>query len=498
MEKILYKDIVKEANEKAEEYHLYHNRLHNDFLRNKSRIANAPPKQVKRPPQWDQNRLHNPFYVRKHAKQIARSVSRKILDGDYAPQPPFIREIPKKGGGIRLINVYQLPDSAVSDRFYHNLIDKNRHRFSSLSYAYRNDRNVHFAIQDIALELRTSPRFFVAEFDFSNFFGSINHEYLFEQIFENGFVVSSKEIEIIKAFLKPFSPKGIPQGTSISLFLANMVCWQLDRKLEDEGLRFARYADDTIVWSPSYDKICRAFEIINAFSRSSGIGINFEKSEGISLLKKAGMPTEFSSAKSSIDFLGYKISVDRVSIKERSVLKIKKQISYLLFRNLIQPMQGSAFRNLPANDEDKDFLRAIRQIRRYLYGNLTEGTLNRILNGQYKRLSFKGLMSFYPLLDDEEQLRGLDKWMISTILKTLHKRLIKLHKQGFRKITTKDFPFNCISSNIIEQCKNKITSGGRGTYQIPSFLRIFRVIKLGLQNEGIEWVMNPNSNYGYD
>ncbi len=500
MEKILLDDILYEAKQKASEYQLYHNYLQIEFERNQKRIKNAPPKQVKTPPQWTVSRLHNPFYVIRHAKQIAKSLSKKILNGTFSPSVPYERKIPKKGGGFRTVSIYQLPDSAVSDRFYHNLIAKNKHRFSSLSYAYRNDRNVHFAIQDVAIEFRSSPRFYIAEFDFSDFFGSINHSYIFYQMKENGFLISPKEEEIIRAFLFPFNGRGIPQGTSISLFLANMICWRLDRKFEEEGLRFARYADDTVVWSKEYGKIGKAFEIINEFSKEAGIGINFNKSDGISLLQKEKMPAEFKNSKTFIEFLGYRISLDNVGIKDKAVVKIKKQISYLLYRNLIQPMQGVPFRgmNFPANDHDKDFLRAIRQIRRYLYGNLTEGVLQRVINGQYQRLLFKGLMSFYPLLDDEEQLRDLDRWMISTILNALRKRRKLFGQHGYKKIDQTIFPFNCTDKTVVPICLGKKAPNGKGTYQIPSFLRIYRVIKLGLQNEGIEWVMNPNSSpYDY-
>lgn len=496
MEKLLLGDILNEARQKASEYQLYHNYLQIGFERNKKRIKSAPPKQVKTPEQWAESRLHNPFYVIKHTKQIAKSLSKKILNGTFSPNKPYERRIRKKGGGFRTVSIYQFPDSAVSDRFYHNLIAKNKHRFSSHSYAYRNDRNVHFAIQDVAIEFRLSPRFYIAEFDFSDFFGSIDHSYIFNQMKENGFLMCPKEEEIIRAFLLPSNGKGIPQGTSISLFLANMVCWKLDRKFEDEGLRFARYADDTIIWSKDYGKIGKAFSIINDFSSEAGIDINFNKSDGISLLQKEKMPAELKNTKTFIEFLGYRISLDGVGIKEKSIVKIKKQISYLLYRNLIQPIKGANFGgiNLPENDHDKDFLRAIRQIRRYLYGNLTEGVLQRVLNGQYQRLLFKGLMSFYPLLDDEEQLRKLDSWMISTILNVLRKRRVLFATHGLNNINQTIFPFNCTFKTIVLVCLEKEAPNKKGTYQIPSFLRIYRVIKLGLQNEGIEWVMHPNSN----
>ncbi len=58
------------------------------------------------------------------------------------------------------------------------------------------------------------------------------------------------------------------------------------------------------------------------------------------------------------------------------------------------------------------------QIRRYLYGNLNETVLKKYLNGAYKRLTFKGIMSFYPLIDDKNQLHELDYHSI--VLQTLN------------------------------------------------------------------------------
>lgn len=498
MERTILYDIKREAEEKAIDYQLYHNYLHLDFQRNCRRINDAPPKVVKTLEEWDSDKKFNPFYVLKNREKIAKSISRKLLNQTYEPNPPYVKEIPKKGGGKRTISVYQIPDSAVSDRFYYNLLGKNKHRFSSLSYAYRNDRNVHFAIQDIAHELTSTPRIYVAEFDFSDFFGSINHDYLFRQLEQNSFLVSDLEMHVIKAFLRPFE-KGIPLGTSISLFLANIACWNLDRKFEDAGIRFARYADDTIIWSRHYSKISSAFDIIMDFSKETGIKLNYKKSDGISLLQKTGLKSELHNSKDFVEFLGYRISCENVGIKDDSILKIKKQVSYLLYRNLIQPIRTRPFKamNLPANDMDKDFITALMQIRRYLYGNMTEITLKKYLNGTYKRLSFKGIMSFYPLVTDEKQMIELDKWLISTIMNVLNKRkrLLLNHLPNFN---TNQFPFNCDKDNLIEKCKTTLVYGKKGLIELPSFMRIYKALKMGVTNEGIEKVMHPNSNMYYD
>lgn len=239
LEEYLVKVIEEESDKLILRYHAYHNALHHEHLRNKKRISNPPSKIIKTPDYWLEDKKFNPFYVKKKSKSIARSVAKKISEQTYVPFPPHIKKIPKPSGGFRTISVYQIPDAAVSRIYYNRLLAKNKHRFSSFSYAYRNDRNVHFAIQDIWLDISGDARSFIAEFDFSDFFGSISHDYLKAQYDSNGFFISDEERYVINSFLQG-REVGIPQGTSISLFLANLICWQLDLKFERAGLKFAR------------------------------------------------------------------------------------------------------------------------------------------------------------------------------------------------------------------------------------------------------------------
>lgn len=495
MENIIKKYIVTEAKKHSERYHSYHNSLQIEYERNKKRFGNSAKKIVKKPEVWSIDKKFNPFYVLKHSDQIAKSIANKLKNGTYKPRDPHFIEIPKKNGKLRRVAVYQIPDAAVSNYLYSRLLNKNKHRLSPLSYAYRNDRNVHFAIQDIGLELKDNSRIFISEFDFSDFFGSINHQYLFDQLDLNGFMVSDFEKQIIHSFLGK-SERGIPQGTSISLFLANLVCWKLDRMLEEEGIRFARYADDTVVWSKSYSKICKSFDIISKFSKEAGIEINADKSDGISLMVKPGMPSELNSTKEYVEFLGYKLSLDNISIKEDSARKIKKQIGYILYKNLIKPVKAYKLKSIivPSNNEDPAFVTAMMQIRRYLYGNLSEEKLNGYLNGKYKRMRFKGIMSFYPLIDDEKQLKELDGWLVSTIYNSLKLREKLFHSKGLLSISN-NFPFNLTYENILQKCRTMQYKGRHGLYSIPSFLRIYSAIKKGIWQNGIEVTMNGKSNY---
>ncbi len=498
MEKILLKDISRQAIQIKERYEQYHNNIEKWYQKNLLNYTTPPIKNINVPNEWTKDNKYNPFYVLKRNKQIAKSISKKILDGTYKPNKPIFKNIAKKGGGSRTLSIYQIQDSAVSYRMYKNLLQKNKHRFSSFSYAYRNDRNLHFAIEDIFNEFKTTPRIFVAEFDFKKFFDSIQHDYLYKQLTLNSFNVSPIELNTIKAFIDNDQGKGIPLGTSISLFLANVVCWRLDRDLEDLGIRFARYADDTIIWSKNYDKISKAFDIIYNFSEQSGIEINFDKSDGISLLKRKEMSTEFINHKEFIEFLGYKISTEKISIKSSSVELIKSHIAYLLFKNLISPLDSFPvhFSNVPSGGRDKNFLSAILEVRRYLYGNLTEEILKKYMNGTFKVLNFKGIMSFYPLINDIELLKNLDCWLISTILNVVELRRKKLQEldDSFRDNQP---PFLLGKEELLLHCKTVWIGNKPGLLEIPSFLRIHNALKFGMLNSGLESIMNPNSVY-YD
>jgi RNA-directed DNA polymerase len=494
LERRLTTAIKEEAKKLILRFHAHHNAVHEEYKRNTRRIANPPKKVIKTRDYWNKDPKHNPFYVYRKAKSIARSISAKIERRGYQPNKPVELTVDKPSGGTRTVTVYQVPDAAVSKYFYNRLLSKNIHRFSSFSYAYRKDRNVHFAIQDVAIGVSQEARTFVAEFDFSDFFGSISHEYLERQFHCNGFSISDEEEHVIKAFLGG-AGKGIPQGTAISLFLANLTCWRLDKELEAEGLRFARYADDTVIWSRDYQKICRAFSIITAFSDDAGVAINIKKSAGISLLSREGLPSELMHCKSNIDFLGYSIHVDKVSIKSDSVRNIQARISYLLYRNLIQPLKGTVLRGLviPANNRDAAFTTAIMQVRRYLYGGLTGQHLRNYIGGRTKRIYFKGIMNFYPLVTDEEQLKALDGWLLSTIHRSLQLRGRLLRDWGYDRFHT--FPFNVGRNELLVACRRKIVHQKR-LLEIPSFMLLYRAWAKGLISEGMDKIARPLSDTG--
>jgi len=493
LEDEIFEAIKSESDKLIQRHHDYHNSQHLEECRKRRRGNLSYEKEIKTPDYWELDRKFNPFYVAKNKKSISKAIVLKLKDGTYTPNKPHTKKVQKLSGGTRQITIFQVPDAAISTWLYRKLLRKNKHRFSSFSYAYRNDKNVHFAIQDVALDVSLSSRIFIAEFDFSDFFGSINHEYLKNQYRSNGFFTSEKDIQLINKFLP--KTKGIFQGTSISLFLANVACWVLDRSFELEGVKFARYADDTIIWSPSYSKISSAVEAIDRFSKATGVAINSKKSDGISLLCKKETPSEFSSKKVAFDFLGYSIAPEAISIKKICINKIKKQISYILYKHLIQPLIGSnlAGITIPSiSNCDPDLLSCINEIRRYLYGDVSQQTLNNYLIGRSNKISFKGIMSFYPLVNDEIQLRSLDGWLKNAIYISVKKRG-RLFSHKWKHDVLSNFPYTITRYSILADFKGQVINGKTRQLQIPSFYMIFQAIQRGLTEGGIGGVANPES-----
>jgi hypothetical protein len=112
------------------------------------------------------------------------------------------------------------------------------------------------------------------------------------------------------------------------------------------------------------------------------------------------------------------------------------------------------------------------------------------LSGRTKRIYFKGVMSFYPLVNDVEQLTKLDGWLLSILHRTIQLRAKLLLQWGFNQYHS--FPFNLSREQLLKSCAKE------QLLEVPSFLLIHKALQKGLLESGIEKIMNPESlNYDY-
>ena len=279
------------------------------------------------------------------------------------------------------------------------------------------------------------------------------------------------------------------------MFLANVACWELDRGLERLGVGFSRYADDTVVWSEDYDRVVRAYYLINKCSSRMGVPLNLMKSHGINLVSRICGKAEI-SCKSSIDYLGYRIFLEHISIAERKVRKIKSRISFIIYQNLIQPLRAKGIFNQArlTPSLDLDYATALRQIRFYLYGGLTDDKLRCYIAGKVPDLHFRGVMSYYPIVTDIEQLAKLDGWLAYTLRQSLRLREKLWRSRGVHPLPG---PFPGWAEKV-----SKLTAGvmpdGKGVdLTIPRFTLINSAIRAAISRKGIRAVANPRSGIYY-
>jgi hypothetical protein len=488
------KELEAEARKLINRFEKYASRLAGERHRRARRsTAPAEPLVTRRSLYWNAADGFNPYLVRARAARIAHAIEHKLRIGTYEPFNPIVYKIPKPHGGSRTLSIFQIADNAVSKQIFRILLDKNRPLLSSRAYAYRDDVSVHDALQFIGGDLRGESRVFVAEYDFSAYFDNIEHEHLWRILRDRRFLVTSREQHILAGFLAALPqklesylpqscdrrPKGIPQGTSISLFLANVAAWDLDRALERLGVSFARYADDTLVWSRDYAQICRAADVIHETADRIGAPLNFKKSGGIRLLTQHSAPAEMNSVH-YVEFLSHSISSSVVSVKGHVIRTFQQHILKLLYFHLIREPRRGTQNPDRLTTIDRDYVAFVWQLRRYIYGPITEKRLRRMRRRGPPFRRFGGIMAFFPLVNDDAQLKDLDGWICRHTHLALRRRAKLLS--------------NCISSlpsphglplNEIRTLKH-VSQTTRETVdlRLPSVLRISQLIRAAADRFG--------------
>ena len=487
MLQIAEKDLVLECEKLIRKHQRYMRQLRIDDVRRERRVTEPHRAILMSPTYWDIDAGFNPYVVRSRAAAVSRAVNLALKNNDYAPRPPVGHEIPKSSGGTRIVSIFQIVDSVVSKVAYRSLLSKNRALISARSYAYRDDLSTHDAIRYIASEFDTVERIFVAEYDFSKYFDSIEHSHILQSLEGNGFLVTAAERNIIQAFLssplqieKKYDAKasskverrGIPQGTSISLFLANVAAWQIDRSLERIGVGFARYADDTLIWARDYAQITAAVNVLKTEIEKIGAELNPLKSHGVRLFTPPREPAEIEST-DTVVFVGYRFKRGKIGFNDAVISRIHRRIEHLVWANLLQALQEGTFD--PARVApfiDRDYLVLLLQIRRYLYGNFSEARLRELERGAAKQIRFPGLLSYFPLVDDQEQLKQIDGWLASTLFLALNKRARLLRAIG---IATLPQPHG-LSKEQLLGAQAKTSSGDDIDLRIPSVARFMSVL----------------------
>jgi RNA-directed DNA polymerase len=189
-------------------------------------------------------------YILRHWEKIKRA----LLDGTYQPMPARRKEIPKEGGGIRLLGIPTVLDRLIQQAIAQVLTSLWDHTFSEYSYGFRPNRSAHMAIEQ-ARQYVEAGYTYVVDLDLSKFFDRVHHDRLMSRLATR--ITDKRVLKLIRAYLNSGTlvgavieqaKAGTPQGGPLSPLLANIVLDELDKELERRKLRFVRYADDVAIY----------------------------------------------------------------------------------------------------------------------------------------------------------------------------------------------------------------------------------------------------------
>jgi len=210
----------------------------------------------------------------------------ELLSWSYKPKPVRRVEIPKPGGGVRLLGVPCIRDRVVQASLKLLLEPIFDPDFSDSSYGFRPKRSQEMAVKS-ARKIVNTGKDYVVDIDLSKFFDRINHDRLISRVKLK--IADRRILRIIGLILRSGvmtdgglvpTKEGTTQGSPLSPLLSNIVLDELDKELESRGLEFCRFADDCNIFLRSHKAANRVMQGVSKFIETKmKLVVNLEKSK---------------------------------------------------------------------------------------------------------------------------------------------------------------------------------------------------------------------------
>lgn len=159
-------------------------------------------------------------------------------------------------------------------------------QFSDNSYRFRPKRSAHQAIRKCQQYIQEGYNYAV-DIDLEKYFDTINHSKLIEILSKT--IKDGRVISLIHKYLRAGvviegtfeeTIEGVMQGGSLSPLLGDIMLNELDKVLEARGHRFARYADDLMIYCKSKRNAMRIMDnTVSVVKKKPFLKVNREKTK---------------------------------------------------------------------------------------------------------------------------------------------------------------------------------------------------------------------------
>jgi RNA-directed DNA polymerase len=354
------------------------------------------------------------------------TLKRKALQGRYTFCPFLEREIPKPDSKKkRTISLATIRDNVFQNALYEYLYPFVEERLTEAVFGYRKGKSAHAAIRRIC-GFFDHGHLCIFDADFAGFFDSVNHDMLLEKV--RSLDIDPRAETFVRRFMKAgrIAPaavmahqqnagkqskyavaprtKGVPQGGVLSGLLTNLFLADFDQTILQTAPGYVRYADDFLVLCKTPEECENIRDLVEAEAGKLRLELHPDKTHTCV------------RATQGVDFLGFRVGTKGVRVRGANKARFKQRILRILGTLKPRKIPHATLRSL------------VYRINFKIRGPNKEHMDILIAQGKVTHRFRRSWIAFFRIVDDEAQIRSLDRW----IRKQISQYLWKSHRMRVR------------------------------------------------------------------